>query len=420
MYALIDCNNFYASCERVFNPSLNGKPIVVLSNNDGCVIARSNEAKALGIDMGGAYFMIEEALKKHNVFVFSSNYTLYGDMSQRVMNTLAEFTPEIEVYSIDESFLNFEGFELLGDLKIYGTTIRNTVFRNTGIPVSIGIAPTKALAKLSNRIAKKNKEYNHVCVLDSQEKIMAALKITTVDNIWGIGRAYHNFLLNHGIQTTYDFVQQPEEWVRKNMSVVGLRLHKELKGEKCLELELVAMAKQNICTSRSFGRYLTDIDPIKEAMSNFASRCALKLRKDKSVCTLVQILLHTNKHKPDQPQYFVNKVITLPVPTNSTIELIQASLRALDLVYKPGYRYMKCGVIVSGIVPEDRVQQNLFDTVDRSKHNKVTTIMDKLNKSLGADFVKVGSLGVTKQWHLKAEKLSQCYSTRWDEIIVIK
>ena len=420
MYALIDCNNFYASCERVFNPSLNGKPIVVLSNNDGCVIARSNEAKALGIDMGGAYFMIEEALKKHNVFVFSSNYTLYGDMSQRVMNTLAEFTPEIEVYSIDESFLNFEGFELLGDLKVYGTTIRNTVFRNTGIPVSIGIAPTKALAKLSNRIAKKNKEYNHVCVLDSQEKIMAALKITTVDNIWGIGRAYHNFLLDHGIQTAYDFVQQPEEWVRKNMSVVGLRLHKELRGEKCLELELVTPAKQNICTSRSFGRYLTEIDPIREAMSNFASRCALKLRKDKSVCSLVQILLHTNKHKPDQPQYFVNKVITLPVPTNSTIELIQASLRALDLVYKPGYRYMKCGVIVSGIVPEDRVQQSLFDTVDRSKHSKVTTIMDKLNKSLGADVVKVGSLGVTKQWHLKAEKLSQCYSTRWDEIIVIK
>jgi DNA polymerase V len=420
MYALIDCNNFYASCERVFNPSLNGKPIVVLSNNDGCVIARSNEAKALGIDMGGAYFMIEEALKKHKVFVFSSNYTLYGDMSQRVMNTLAEFTPEIEVYSIDESFLNFEGFELLGDLKVYGTTIRNTVFRNTGIPVSIGIAPTKALAKLSNRIAKKNKEYNHVCVLDSQEKIMAALKITTVDNIWGIGRAYYNFLMDHGIQTAYDFVQQPEEWVRKNMSVVGLRLHKELKGEKCLELELVAPAKQNICTSRSFGRYLTDVDPIREAMSNFASRCALKLRKDKSVCTLVQILLHTNKHKPDQPQYFVNKVITLPVPTNSTIELIQAALRALDLVYKPGYRYMKCGVIVSGIVPEDRVQQNLFDTVDRSKHNKVTTIMDKLNKSLGADFVKVGSLGVTKQWHLKAEKLSQCYSTRWDELIYIK
>jgi DNA polymerase V len=173
------------------------------------------------------------------------------------------------------------------------------------------------------------------------------------------------------------------------MSVVGLRLHKELRGEKCLELELVTQAKQNICTSRSFGRYLTDVDPIKEAMSNFASRCALKLRKDKSVCTLVQILLHTNKHKPDQPQYFVNKVITLPVPTNSTIELIQASLRALDLVYKPGYRYMKCGVIVSGIVPEDRVQQNLFDTVDRSKHNKVSTIMDKLNKSLGADHGKI-------------------------------
>ena len=419
MYALIDCNNFYASCERVFNPGLNGKPIVVLSNNDGCIIARSNEAKDLGIDMGGAYFMLEKELKKHNVFVFSSNYTLYGDMSQRVMNTLAEFSPEIEIYSIDESFLNFDGFELLGDLNDIGTRIRNTVFRNTGIPVSVGFAPTKTLAKLANRIAKKNKLYKGVCVLNNKSSIEEALKITTVDNIWGIGRQYAKLLMDNNINSAYDLTQVPENWVKAHMSIVGLRLQKELQGEKCISLELTAPIKQNICTSRSFGRYLTDINIINEAMSNFASRCALKLRKDKTVCSVIQIILYTNRHKQDQPQYFANKVILLPVPTNSSVEIIQYALKALSIVFKPGYRYMKCGVIVSGIVPENRVQQNIFDKIDRSKLAKVSTILDSLNKRYGSDTVKVGSLGVQKQWNLKSEKLSQCFSTRLEEIIVI-
>ena len=419
MYALIDCNNFYASCERVFNPGLNGKPIVVLSNNDGCIIARSNEAKDLGIDMGGAYFMLEKELKKHNVFVFSSNYTLYGDMSQRVMNTLAEFSPEIEIYSIDESFLNFDGFELLGNLKDIGITIRNTVFRNTGIPVSVGFAPTKTLAKLANRIAKKNKLYKGVCVLNNKSSIEEALKITTVDNIWGIGRQYAKLLMDNNINSAYDLTQVPENWVKAHMSIVGLRLQKELQGEKCISLELTAPIKQNICTSRSFGRYLTDINIINEAMSNFASRCALKLRKDKTVCSVIQIILYTNRHKQDQPQYFANKVILLPVPTNSSVEIIQYALKALSIVFKPGYRYMKCGVIVSGIVPENRVQQNIFDKIDRSKLAKVSTILDSLNKRYGSDTVKVGSLGVQKQWNLKSEKLSQCFSTRLEEIIVI-
>jgi len=419
MYALIDCNNFYASCERVFNPGLNGKPIVVLSNNDGCIIARSNEAKDLGIDMGGAYFMVEKELKKHNVYVFSSNYTLYGDMSQRVMNTLAEFSPEIEIYSIDESFLNFDGFELLGNLKDIGITIRNTVFRNTGIPVSVGFAPTKTLAKLANRIAKKNKLYKGVCVLNNKSSIEEALKITTVDNIWGIGRQYAKLLMDNNINSAYDLTQVPENWVKAHMSIVGLRLQKELQGEKCISLELTAPIKQNICTSRSFGRYLTDINIINEAMSNFASRCALKLRKDKTVCSVIQIILYTNRHKQDQPQYFANKVILLPVPTNSSVEIIQYALKALSIVFKPGYRYMKCGVIVSGIVPENRVQQNIFDKIDRSKLAKVSTILDSLNKRYGSDTVKVGSLGVQKQWNLKSEKLSQCFSTRLEEIIVI-
>ena len=420
MFALIDCNNFYASCERVFNPGLNGKPIVVLSNNDGCVIARSNEAKDLGIDMGGAYFMLEKELKKHNVYVFSSNYTLYGDMSQRVMNTLAEFSPEIEIYSIDESFLNFDGFELLGNLKNIGTKIRNTVFRNTGIPVSVGFAPTKTLSKLANRVAKKNKTYKGVCVLDTKKSIEEALKITTVDNIWGIGRQYAKLLMDNNINSAYDLTQVPEDWVKAHMSIVGLRLQKELKGEKCLSLELTTPIKQNICTSRSFGRYLTDINIINEAMSNFASRCASKLRKDKTVCSVIQIILYTNKHKTDQPQYFANKVVLLPVPTNSSVEIIQYALKALNIVFKPGYRYMKCGVIVSGIVPENRVQQNIFDNVDRSKLAKVSNLLDSLNKRYGSDTVKVGALGVQKQWNLKCEKLSQCFSTRFDEIITIK
>ena len=419
MYALIDCNNFYASCERVFNPALNGKPIVVLSNNDGCVIARSNEAKELGIDMGGAFFMIEEELKKHKVFVFSSNYTLYGDMSQRVMSTLSEFSPEIEIYSIDESFLDFDGFELLEDLNIIGANIKKTVFRNTGIPVCVGFAPTKTLSKLANRLAKKNKSFNGVCVLDSADKIDQALKLTTIDNVWGIGRQYAQLLMDNNIQTAYDFTQLPQDWVKGHMSIVGLRIQKELKGERCIRLELTTAAKQNICTSRSFGRYLTDKSIIAEAMSNFASRCAMKLRKDNTVCSVIQILLYTNRHKKDQPQYFVNKVITLPVPTNNSTEIISYALKALDLVLKDGYRYMKCGVIVSGIVPENRVQQNLFDVVNRTKLTKVSTLMDSINKRFGSDTLKIGALGVKKQWNLKSEKLSRYYSTRWDDLIII-
>ena len=419
MYALIDCNNFYASCERVFNPSLNGKPIVILSNNDGCVIARSNEAKELNIDMGQPYFKIENELKKHNVIAFSSNYTLYGDLSQRVMNTLAEFTPEIEIYSIDESFLNFEGFELLGNLKDYGTSIRNTVFRNTGIPVSVGFAQTKTLAKLSNRLAKKNKSYNGVCVLDSNEKIIEALKIVKIGDVWGVGRQFETLLNNHDVITAYDFINLPEAWVKTHLSVVGLRMQKELKGIKCIALELTTATKQNICTSRSFGRYLTDKAIIGEAMSNFASRCASKLRKDKTVCSVIQIILYTNRHKPELPQYFANKTIHLPVPTNSTIEIINYALKALDIVFKDGYRYMKCGVIVSGIVPENRVQQDMFDNLDRTKHSKVNNILDTLNKKYGADVLRIGSLGVAKQWNLKAEKLSRCYSTRWSDLITI-
>ncbi|WP_018343410.1 Y-family DNA polymerase [Cytophaga aurantiaca] len=419
MYALIDCNNFYASCERVFNPSLNGKPIVILSNNDGCIIARSNEAKELGIDMGGAYYMIEKDLKKHNVIAFSSNYTLYGDLSQRVMNTLAEFTPEIEVYSIDESFLNFEGFELIGGLNNIGKNIKATVFRNTGIPVSVGFAPTKTLAKLANRIAKKNKSYNGVCVLDSNEKIMDSLRIIKIGDVWGVGRQFEALLNNNNVYTAYDFINLPEDWVKSNLSVVGLRMQKELKGIKCISLELTTDAKKNICTSRSFGRYLTDKSIIGEAMSNFASRCALKLRKDKTVCSVIQIILYTNRFKLDQPQYFANKTIHLDVPTNNTIEIINYALKALDLVYRDGYRYMKCGVIVSGIVPENRIQQNMFDNIDRSKHSKVNNILDTLNNRYGADVLKVGSLGVAKQWNLKAEKLSKCYSTRWNDLITI-
>jgi len=419
MYVLADCNNFYASCERVFNPSLIGKPVIVLSNNDGCVIARSNEAKALGIKMGEPAFKIKDTIERYNVAVFSSNYTLYGDMSQRVMNTLASFTPDIEIYSIDEAFLGLHGFSYV-DLIEYARQIRKTTMRNTGIPISLGIAPTKTLAKVANHIAKKQPIHNGVYMIATDEQREEALKNYEIGEVWGIGRQYSKFLMRYGVNTAYDFTKMPAGWVRRHMSVVGLRTQKELLGIPCIDLEHTAPPKKAIATTRSFGEMQTDLGYLKEAVASFAANCAHKLRKQNSVAQVVMVFVHTNYFRDDLPQFSASKTITLPVPTSSSIELAHYAIEALKRLYKPGYSYKKAGVIVSGISTNQHIQTSLFDTIDREKHNRLMAAMDKINNKYGRGTVKIAAQGAGRKWKLRQEKVSPKYTTSWSDIITIK
>ena len=417
MFALVDCNNFYVSCERVFRPDLNGRPVVVLSNNDGCIISRSEEAKQLGIKMGEPAFKIAAFLEQNKVTVFSSNYVLYGDLSHRVMRTLGQFTPELEVYSIDEAFLNLTGLPV--DWTEYARTIRETVRRHIGIPVSIGVAPTKVLAKVANQRAKKIPGQNGVCVLDDPGKIEETLKNFDVGEVWGIGRQYTKLLNSIQVYTAWDFLQLDDDWVRKRMTVVGLRIKKELAGIACLEMELIPPAKKVICTSRSFGEDQTELAPINEAVATYAARCAEKLRRQHSCAGMLMVFLHTNNFKKHEPQYAKNLVCKLPVPTNSTIELIRYASAALRVIYKKGYRYKKAGVIVMEIGPENRIQGSLFDHVDREKQADLMRVLDSVNTKYGRDTLKVAAQGLGGKWKLRQERLSPCYTTRWSDIIKV-
>ena len=335
MYALVDCNNFYASCERLFQPKFNNQPVVVLSNNDGCVIARSDEAKALGIVMGTPAYMSQELFNKHNVAVFSSNYTLYGDMSDRVMKTLAQFVPRLEIYSIDESFLDMSGMEHM-DLLQLGLKIKQTIKRNCGIPVCVGIAPTKALAKMANRYAKKKNKAVGVHWAANQYLIDEMLEYTEVGDVWGIGRQYALMLNRNGIKTAMQFINAPEDFVRSTMSVVGLRLHNELKGIPSIAWEFELPAKKNICTGRSFGSMISDKNLIKEAMSNYAATCALKLRNQKSAAKELKVFVHTNPHRLQDEQYFRSVVIQFETATNSTPQIIKYALKGFEVIFKEG------------------------------------------------------------------------------------
>lgn len=415
MYALIDCNNFYASCERVFRPNLRHQPIVVLSNNDGCVIARSNEAKTIGIPMGAPAFQYKELFKKHRVQVFSSNYALYGDMSHRVMNLLSSFTPDIEIYSIDEAFLQFKGFEHI-NLQTYCENIKKQVDKGTGIPISIGIASTKALSKVANRIAKKFPEKTKgVYLIDTEEKRIKALKWLAVEDVWGIGRRHSKRLKFHHINTAYDFVNLSDEWIKKQMSVVGLRLKYELQGKPALALETIH-PKKSIATTRSFDKMYADFDSIKERVSTFASSCAAKLRKQKSCCHALMLFLHTNEHRKELPQYYKNIIIKTPYPTNSSIDLMKLATEGLEKIYKKGYQYKKVGVIVMDIRPENTKQFSLFSN-ENPKHQAIMKTIDYLNKEIGQNKVKFASQDLGRTWKMNQEKLSPRYTTKLNEII---
>jgi len=418
MFALIDCNNFYASCERVFRPDLNGKPVVVLSNNDGCVIARSNEATALGIPMGAPAFEYEQLFQKEAVHVFSTNFALYGDMSNRVMSILSDYAPEIEIYSIDEAFLKMDGFDLF-NLQTYGEEMRHKVTKCTGIPISVGIAPTKALAKVANRIAKKYpKQTNGVYIIDNEEKRIKALKWLKVEDVWGIGRQHANRLNAMGVKTAWDFTLLDDGIVRKQMSVVGLRLKHDLQGIPTLDLEAIQI-KKNIATTRTFETHYTEYGQLAERITTFASSCAEKLRKQNSCCNSLMVFIQTNMHRNDLAQYNRSMVLKLPFPTNSSIELAKFAKQALQYIFRQGYHYKRAGVVVQDFSQGNQLQQTLFEQRDE-RHIRLMQAIDQLNNRLGQQKIRLASQDIKRVWKMKQEKRSPQYTTKLNDIITIK
>ena len=417
MFALVDCNNFYASCERVFRPDLIGKPVVVLSNNDGCVIARSSEAKAVGVPMGAPAFEHEELFKKHNVHVFSANFALYGDMSNRVMNILSEYTPEIEIYSIDEAFLKLQGFEKY-NLQTYGQEMQCKVVKWTGISVSVGIAPTKSLAKVANRVAKKFPEKtNSVYIIDSEEKRIKALKWLKIEDVWGIGRQHAKRLNSINVNTAFDFTQLNDSWVKKNLAIVGLRLKHDLQGIPTLDMEML-QPKKTIATTRSFEKNYTEFEQLNERITTFAVSCAEKLRKQNSCCNSIMVFIHTNGNRHDLPQYSRNIVVKLPFPTNSSIELAKFANQALGRIFRKGFHYKKAGVIVMDLSPENQKQLKIFEN-SNTKHVPLMEAIDKINTSYGQQKIRLASQDLKRVWKMKQEKLSPRYTTNLNEIITI-
>ncbi len=423
MFALVDCNNFYASCERVFNPALRLRPVVVLSNNDGCIIARSEEAKALGIQMGTPEFKCRPLLKQHKVAVFSSNFALYGDMSTRVMMTLAALAPEIEVYSIDEAFLDMTGFARF-DLTEYGRLIRRTVKQHTGIPVCVGMAPTKTLAKIANRLAKKKPHYQGVCVLKSHAEIHAALEHTRVEDIWGIGRQLSKLLQTKQIESAADLAAAPAAWVRKHLHIVGARIQAELQGRSCLPMELVRPAKQSICTSRSFGRNVTSLEELQQAVATFAAKCAVKLRRENSLTSLLTVFIATSPFDNSCERYWGTRTASLPSPTSDSIAILRAAQTMLDSIFLAGKSYKKAGVLVSGIVPKEACSTTLSlfakETPPANERDKkIMQVMDAINNRYGSGAVRLAAEN-SESWKPHQERLSARYTTQWDNIIEVK
>lgn len=418
MFALIDCNSFYVSCERIFRPDLHYKPVVVLSNNDGCVISRSNEAKALDIPMGAVVFQYRDVFKKHQVAVFSTNFTLYGDISNRVMNVLKRYTKNLEVYSVDEAFLDLSDIDE-NHLEKYALDIKKAVWKEVGIPVSIGVAPTKALSKVANHVAKKFEGYEGVFVMNTLQRREKVLKYLPISKVWGIGRNHANTLKKVGVKTAYDFTQLTDAWVLKKMSVVGKRLKKELEGIPCIETETIVV-KKNIATTRTFGKSLTEKSEIATAISNHASNCALKLRQQKSAAQFVYVFVRTNKHRKEQKQYSNGITITLNAAQNSTIAIVNSAMKALDKIFVKGLSYKKAGVIVSGIVPENQVQGTFFEDIDRAKHQKLMNALDIINAKKGRNKVHLAVQNFQSKKFYTRELLSPKYTTNWNDIIKVK
>lgn len=418
MIALVDCNNFYVSCERLFNPTLDNKPVVVLSNNDGSVIARSNEAKALGIEMGAAAFLVEQLMADHHVHVFSSNYTLYGDMSNRVMNMLQRFAPNVEVYSIDEAFVDLRRMQHF-NLPDLMRRAREAIICDVGIPVTIGIAPTKTLAKMANRLAKREKQFDGLFIADTPEKIQHLLDATCVGDIWGIGSQHKRILVQNNINTAAQLRLANREWIRKNMTVTGQRLLNELNGVPSIAWENMPPPKKGICIARSFGTLLSHKKDIREALANFANMAAARLRQQQSCTGLVHILLQTNAHRLQDKQYFRSISIPLQVATNNASEIIKIAMEGLDIIFKTGYNFKKTGIMLLNIVPQNKVQGSMFDQTNRQKGKALMESFDEVNARFGKDLLRYAAQGYGKKWKLKSEKVSRCYTTDINQVPVV-
>lgn len=426
LVALVDCNSFYASCEKVFRPDLQCKPVVVLSNNDGCIIARSNEAKSLCIDMGQPFHKVRHILNRYGVSYFSSNYALYGDMSRRVMQALSRFTPNLEIYSIDEAFLDLSGLCKNGDTcsaQEYGKQIKQYVNRATGIPVSIGIAETKVLSKIANKVSKKHAGCHGVFCLPSGDERDQIMEQVPVREIWGIGDKFVRRLERHGIHDAKSLRNTDPKFVQFSplrMGIVGARMIWELRGIPCLDYELVTPNKKEIACTRSFGKAITTLSDMKQSIATYTSRAAEKARKQHSVVGTVSVFLLTNPFKSNEPQYYNSRLIQLPVPSSTTSELIHYAVEAVTHIFRQGYRYKKSGVILSELLPENSIQSNLFDDRNRTKDYRLMKAIDTVNRLYGSGTLQFAACGVKPGWHLKAEFQSPRYTTHWEEIARVR
>ena len=431
MYGIVDCDNCYVSCERVFRPDLEGKPVVVLSNNDGCVVARSNEAKALGIKEGTPYFQMQQQFPNQEIAVFSSNYELYGDLTSRVVMIISQEAPAYFRYSIDECFVYLDGMERI-NLQQWGERLHQRIRRSVGLPVSIGLAPNKTLAKIASKLAKKFEVYRHCCIIDNDDNRIAALKWLPVEDVWGIGRRYAAKLQALGCKTAYDFAQHHRDWVRLTFNNINIvRTWQELNGEDVVPNEELTK-KKSICTSRSFNGMIADKDQLRTHISNYASRCAEKLRRQDTVASVVGIFVSTNPFREDLLQYWKYQELRLITPTNSTIPIVQAATELLDRLFIQGLQYKRAGVIVNGISPSSPLQQDLFD-VDAGqirKLKKLDAAVDLLNKRYGSETVVIGAQQYTKPHGegkadvfadaIKHDHKSKNPTTRWSDIIELK
>lgn len=405
--AIIDCNNFFASCEAANNPSIMGKPIIVLSNNDAVIIALSNEAKSLGIEKFSPVFQAKELIKKHKVEIFSANFSLYAKISQQIMNLLKNFSPDVEEYSIDEAFVGLGGFSRF-DLSDYCTKINQAIYEETKVPTTIGIASTKTLAKIANKFAKKQLNYNtNVLNLYKSEQLPYYLEQTAVEDIWGVGRQYSKLLKNRGIHNAYQFSQTPEKWVRKNMTVVGHRTHKELNQVPCVEIKQQDKDKKMIMFSRAFGTKLSEKQDIMETVAFFTARACERMRAQNSAAKFLSIYLSTSRFA--EKRYFRKEEIRLPVPTDSTNEISKYALESIERLYKSGYLYYKAGVLLSGLQAANNNQTAFFDPLDRYKMAQITKAVDKINAKNGIDTVRFANMGLRNPWRQNQKHKSDSF-----------
>ena len=419
-YGLVDCNNFFVSCERVFRPELLDRPVVVLSNNDGCAVALSNEAKALGIKRGDPYFKFRSLAEHNGVFVFSGNHRLYGDMSSRVMATLRSLTTDIEVYSVDEAFLHID--PAVGDLGEYGRSVTWRVRRNTGIPVSLGVAPTKTLAKMGARFAKKYPGYRGACVIDSAEKAEKAMRLTAVGDVWGIGRRHARRLLAQGVMTAWDFACLDRERVKNEFTIVGERTWRELHGEPCITMEVVPPDKQTMTSSRSFATDIYEIEPLRQAVCNFAAILGRKLREQNSYALEIKLFVASNRFNENVPMYYNSAVAMLPEPVNDTPGLAQQAVSLLKMVYSPSHGIKKAGVTLSRIVSAEGRQPSLFaDFKEMEKRDRLMSALDAINSRPGnPNVVRLAAMGAGLSDLTRREHSSRLFTTRLSDIIEVK